>query len=186
MSLKRGQNVALTREIPSLAHVVLGVRWDAGAETALDANIVAATMLCDHESRVLSDEHFVFFNQLVSPDLSVAQLSAAVGTDKEQVEVDLPDVPTDIERIVVAIYINEGSTVRRTLGQLRSCTIRVLNRDDNQELVTSEELAPALSRETALVLGELYRHTTGWKFKVIGQGYETGLAGVARDYGLYP
>lgn len=184
MTLKRGENVGLTREIPDLSSVVLGVRWDAGVESALDASLVAATLLCDADSQVLSEEHFVFFNQLVSPDLSVEQLSAAVGGDKEQVEVDLPDVPAEVQRIVVAVYINEGMTVRRTLGQLRSCTIRVLNRLDNQELVTSEELATVLSSETALVLGELYRHSSGWKFKVVGQGYETGLRGVARDYGV--
>ncbi len=184
MTLKRGENVALTREIPSLTSVVLGVRWDAGKEVALDANLVAATLLCDRDSRVLSDEHFVFFNQLVSPDLSVEQLSAAVGGDREQVEVDLPDVPADVERIVIALYINDEQAVHRTLGQLRSCTVRVLNRLDGTELVRSEELAAALHGETALVLGELYRHPSGWKFKVIGQGYDTGLRGVARDYGV--
>ena len=184
MSLKRGENVALTREIPSLTSLVIGVGWDAGRETALDASLVAATLLCDRSSRVLSDEHFVFFNQLISPDLSVEQLGAVVGSDKEQVEVDLPDVPPEVERIVVALYINDGPAVRRTLGQLRSCSVRVLDRTDNRELVRSEELAGALSGETALVLGELYRHPSGWKFKVIGQGYDSGLRGVARDYGL--
>lgn len=184
MSLKRGENVALTREIPTLTSVVLGVRWDAGRETALDAALVAATLLCDGSSRVLSDEHFVFFNQLVSPDLSVEQLTAAAGGDKEQVEVDLPDVPPEVERIVVALYINDSVATRRTLGQLRSCAIRVLDRSDDRELLRSEELAGTLSGETALVLGELYRHASGWKFKVIGQGYDSGLRGVAQDYGL--
>lgn len=184
MSLQRGENVALTREIPSLRSVVLGVGWDAGRESALDANLVAATLLCDRSSRVLSDEHFVFFNQLVSPDLSVEQLGAAMGADKEQIEVDLPDVPAEVERIVVTLYLNDGASVHRTLGQLRSCSIRVLDREDERELVRSEELATGLSTETALVLGELYRHSSGWKFKVIGQGYENGLRGVAGDYGL--
>ncbi|HEU0102533.1 MAG TPA: TerD family protein [Mycobacteriales bacterium] len=184
MTLRRGENVALTREIPSLTSVVLGVRWDAGPDAALDASLVAATLLCDSASRVLSDEHLVFFNQLVSPDLSVAQLTAAVGSDKEQIEVDLHDVPAEVERLVVALYINDGVAARRTLGQLRSCAIRVLDREDNRELVSSEELATVLSTETALVLGELYRHRSGWKFKVIGQGYESGLRGVAQDYGV--
>jgi tellurium resistance protein TerD len=184
LSLRRGQNVELTREIPSLRTVVLGVRWDAGAEAALDADLVAMTLLCDRRSRVLSDEHAVFFNQLVSPDLSVGQLDAPRGDDREQVEVDLPDVPPEIDRLVVALYVDDGSPVRRTLGQLRSCTVRVLNGADDAELVRSEDLAPALTSETALVLGELYRHPTGWKFRVVGQGYADGLSGVARDYGL--
>lgn len=190
--LARGANVALTRENPSLTGVVLGVRWDAGPDSVLAGNVVAATMLCGADHRVLSDRHFVFFNQLVSPDVSVAQLDELLGDDQEQIEVDLPGVPPDVERIVVLVYLSEGSTARRTLGQLRSCTVRVLDRDGNRELARSEDLAPALSTETAVVLGHLYRyrrsgggdHPPEWRFRVVGQGYGTGLAGVAADYGL--
>jgi len=182
--MKRGANVALTQEIPSLTGVVLGVRWNAGSEQALAENLVAATILCNEQSRAPSEEYFVFFNQLISPDLSVAQLAQALGDDREQIEVDLGDVPADIHRIVVALYINDGPGARRTLGQLRECGIRVLNLADGQELVRSENLAPALRSETAICLGELYRHPTGWKFKVIGQGYDNGIKGIAADYGV--
>ena len=48
----------------------------------------------------------------------------------------------------------------------------------------TENLAPALRSETAILLGELYRHSSGWKFKVIGQGYDNGIAGIAGDYGV--
>ncbi len=60
----------------------------------------------------------------------------------------------------------------------------MLNADGNTELVRSEELARTLQSETAVVLGELYRHDGGWKFKVLGQGYSKGVAGVAADYGI--
>jgi len=182
--MKRGANVALTQEIPSLKGVVLGVRWNAGSEQALSDNLVAATILCDADSRAPSDEYFVFFNQLTSPDLSVAQLNQALGDDREQIEVDLGDVPAEIARIVIALYINDGPGAKRTLGQLRECYIRVLDLRDGQELVRSENLAPALRSETAILLGELYRHPSGWKFKVIGQGYDNGISGIAADYGV--
>jgi tellurium resistance protein TerD len=183
-TMQRGSNVALTREIPNLRSVVLGVRYSAGAETVLVDNIVVATILCDAASKALSDKHFVFFNQLISPDLSVSQLEAVLGEDVDQVEVDLFDVPAEVQRIVVVLYLNEGIVQRRSLGQLRECHIRVLNLDGNAELVRSENLAPLLTTETALSLGELYRHQGGWKFKVIGAGYTSGLRGVARDYGV--
>src|SRR6478736_543612 len=94
--MKRGANVALTQEIPTLTSVVLGIRWNAGAEQALSDNLVAATILCNSESQAPSDEYFVFFNQLTSPDLSVVQLAEALGDDREQIEVDLGDVPAEI------------------------------------------------------------------------------------------
>jgi tellurium resistance protein TerD len=182
--MRRGSNVALTREIPSLRSAVLGVRFAAGSEKALSDNLVVATILCDSASKALSDEHFVFFNQLVSPDESVSQRDAALGEDTEQIEVDLAAVPAEVERIVVVLYLNEGIAQRRSLGQLRDCYVRVLNAADNAELVRSENLAQGLSAETALALGELYRHQGGWKFKVIGEGYTKGIAGIAADYGV--
>jgi tellurium resistance protein TerD len=182
--MRRGANVALTREIPGLAGVVLGVSWNAGAETALTDNLVFAAILCDANNRALSDEHFVFFNQLSSPELSVQQLEQALGGDQEQIEIDLTAVPRDVDRIVLVLYVNEGPAQRRTLGQLRGCALRVLNLADNRELVRSEDFAPALDSETALALGEVYRHEGDWKFKVLGQGYSKGIAGIATDYGL--
>jgi tellurium resistance protein TerD len=181
--MRRGSNVALTREIPNLTGVVLGVTLTS-AEPVLIESLVMATLLCDAHSHVLSDEHVVFFNQLVEPDQSVSQRTEPAGHDLEQVEVDLAAVPADVARIVVVAYINEALGGHRTLGQLREATVRVLNLVDDSELVRSEDLAPALSSETAMVLGELYRLSGDWKFKVIGQGYANGIVGIAADYGI--
>jgi tellurium resistance protein TerD len=182
--MKRGANVSLTREIPDLKGLVVGVRWNAGSETALADNMTLATILCGTHGRALSDQHFVFFNQLSSPDLSVQQLERALGGDQEQVEIDLRAVPPEVARIVLVVYVNDGPAQRRTLGQLRSCVIRVLNLAGNAELVRSEELADTLQGETGLALGEVYRLDREWKFKVLGQGYATGIAGIASDYGI--
>ena len=182
--MARGANVTLTREVPTLKTVVLGVSWNAGSESALSDNLVSATVLCDARGRALSPEHFVFFNQVQTPDLSATQLAQVLGPDQEQVEVDLPAVPEEVQRIVVLVYLNEGLAQRRTLGQLKSCLIRVVNADGNAELVRSENLATGLRGETALTLGELYRHGGDWKFRVLGQGYSDGLRAVAADYGI--
>ena len=173
--MPRGGNANLTREIPHLTGVVVGVAL-ASPETVLVDNLVVATLLCDDATQLLSREHVVFFNQLTSPDLSVAQLEKARSTgDLEQIEVS---------RIVVVAYINEGLGHRRSLGQLREARVRVLDLAGDNELVVSENLAPALSTETGLVLAELYRNGPHWKFKVVGQGYADGIAGILRDHGL--
>jgi tellurium resistance protein TerD len=182
--MKRGANVELTREIPGLKGLVIGVAWNAGSERVLDDNLVLAAMLCGRDGRLRSDSDFIFFNQIASTDLSVATVERVLGTDKEQLELDLPSIPADVERVVVALYVNEGPAQRRTLSQLRSCVVRVLDRTDNHELIRSEELARGFSSETAVTLGEVYRHDGGWKFKVLGQGYANGIAGIAADYGL--
>jgi tellurium resistance protein TerD len=182
--MKRGANVALTREVPGLTRLVLGMSWNAGAERVLDDNLVFAAILCGPDGRARSDKDLVFFNQLTSTDESVQQVEQALGGDREQIEIELGAVPADIERIVAVLYINEGPGQRRTLGQLRSCVIRVLNAAGHGELVRSEELATTLSAETAVALGEVYRHDGGWKFKVLGQGYAKGISAIASDYGI--
>lgn len=180
--MRRGGTAELTREIPSLTSVVVGISWNAGSEATLEDNLVMAAILCDDSGHAVSAEDFVFFNQLASPELSVRALETVLGGDKEQIEVDLTAVPAAVDRLVFVLYLNEGSAARRTLGQLRGCAVRVLNLDGNAELVRSENLATALREETGLVAGELYRHRTGWKFRVVGQGYSAGLRGIAADY----
>lgn len=180
--MKRGANVALTQEIPGLTGIVVGVRFAAGAEQILLDNLVLATILCDEKGHALSADHFVFFNQLSSPDLSVQQLEQALGEDTEQVEIDLSAVPETVDRIVFIAYLNDAVAARRTLGQLKDCTLRVLNLAGNGELVRSENLAPGLGPETAMVLGEVYRAGRFWKFKIIGEGYAQGIAAVAADF----
>ncbi|MFJ9781472.1 TerD family protein [Amycolatopsis sp. NPDC101161] len=177
-ALRRGSNVELTREIPDLPGIVLGVRWEAGPEPALADSLVMAAILCDSARRARSAEHFVFFNQLTEPTRSVA----VTGDDAEQVEVVFAAVPAEVSRIVAVLYVNEGNGLRRGLGRLRTLTVRGLDPRDDRELVRSENLAPALDGETALALGEVYRHNGGWKFKVLGDGYRAGIAALAEDY----
>jgi tellurium resistance protein TerD len=182
--MQRGTNVELTREVPGLTGLVIGVRADAGAETVLADALVTAAILCDSRGKALSDQHFVFFNQLAAPELSVQQLEQALGEDDDQIEIHLDAVPPAVERIVAVLYVNDSPGARRTLGQLKGCTVRVLNLADNAELVRSADLAPGLTSETALALGEVYRHQGGWKFRVLGDGYANGVADVLADYGL--
>jgi tellurium resistance protein TerD len=183
--MKRGSNVALTREIPGLSTIVIGARFDPGPERAVSENLVLAAILCNAANKALTGAHFVFFNQLTSPDLSVAQLAEGLDSDDEQIEIDLHEVPAEVARIVVVVYLNDGIGPSRTLGRLRECTVRVVNQVGNLELVRSENLAPGLVSETGMALGEIYRHDGGWKFKVLGAGYENGILGIAADYGVH-
>ncbi|SFF36137.1 tellurium resistance protein TerD [Actinoplanes philippinensis] len=182
--MKRGANAPLTRENPGLTGVVAGIRADAGAETVLTDNLVVAAILCGPDRKVVSDEHFVFFNQLATPDMSVQRIEEALGADRDQIEIDLHAVPDPVASIVFVMYVNDGLSRGRSLGRLRRCEIRVLDLATGAELIRSEDLAGALTAETGLALGELYRHQRDWKFRVLGDGYAEGILGLARDYGL--
>ena len=84
-------------------------------------------------------------------------------------------------RLIASIY--DAETRKQAFGQVRNAYIRVVNQADNVELARYD-LSEDYSTETALVFGELYRNGAEWKFRAVGQGYASGLAGIAKDFGV--
>jgi tellurium resistance protein TerD len=84
---------------------------------------------------------------------------------------------------VFPVSIYDADSRRQNFGQVRNAFIRVVNQADGAEL-TRYDLSEDASNETAMIFGELYRHAGDWKFRAVGQGYSSGLAGIARDYGV--
>ena len=187
VSLSKGGNVSLTKAAPGLTGVVVGLGWDVRTTTGADFDLDASALLAGANGKVISDSHFIFFNNLQSPDGSVEHLGDNLTGegegDDEQVRVDLATVPAEVDKVVFAVSIYEGNTRGQSFGQVRNAFIRVVNSADNNELARYD-LSEDASTETAMVFGELYRNGAEWKFRAVGQGYATGLAGIARDFGV--
>ncbi|CAG6392814.1 MULTISPECIES: TerD family protein [Streptomycetaceae] len=187
VSLSKGGNVSLTKEAPNLTAVVVGLGWDARTTTGSDFDLDASALLTNEAGKVLSDQHFVFFNNLRSPDGSVEHtgdnLTGEGEGDDEVINVNLAGVPADVVKIVFPVSIYEAESRQQSFGQVRNAYIRVLNAADQRELARYD-LTEDASTETAMVFGELYRHGGEWKFRAIGQGYASGLRGIAQDFGV--
>ncbi|MCW2873372.1 TerD family protein [Actinacidiphila oryziradicis] len=187
VSLNKGGNVSLTKEAPNLTAVIVGLGWDARTTTGSDFDLDASALLTNTEGKVLSDQHFVFFNNLKSPDGSVEHtgdnLTGEGEGDDEAIKVNLAGVPADVAKIVFPVSIYEAESRQQSFGQVRNAFIRVVNQADNNELARYD-LTEDASTETAMVFGELYRHGPEWKFRAIGQGYASGLRGIAQDFGV--
>ncbi|HST47590.1 TerD family protein [Jatrophihabitans sp.] len=187
VSLSKGGNVSLTKQAPGLSAVLVGLGWDERTTSGQAFDLDASALMLDAAGRILSDEHFVFFNNLTSPDGSVEHtgdnLTGAGEGDDEQIKVDLGRVPAEVDRIIFPVSIYEADSRRQNFGQVRNAFIRVVNQADNSELARYD-LSEDASSETAMIFGELYRYSGDWKFRAVGQGYSSGLAGIARDYGV--
>ncbi|MDG9701806.1 TerD family protein [Streptomyces sp. DH37] len=187
VSLSKGGNVSLTKEAPNLTAVIVGLGWDARTTTGTDFDLDASALLTSAEGKVISDQHFVFFNNLTSPDGSVEHtgdnLTGEGEGDDEVIKVNLAGVPADVAKIVFPVSIYEAESRQQSFGQVRNAYIRVVNQADNKELARYD-LSEDASTETAMVFGELYRHGAEWKFRAIGQGYASGLRGIAQDFGV--
>jgi tellurium resistance protein TerD len=187
VSLSKGGNVSLTKEAPGLTAVTVGLGWDVRTTTGTDFDLDASALLVDESGKVVSDKHFVFFNNLKSPEGSVEHtgdnITGEGEGDDEQVKVSLTTVPAEVAKIVFPVSIYDGEGRSQSFGQVRNAFIRVVNQADNKELARYD-LTEDASTETAMVFGELYRNGAEWKFRAVGQGYASGLRGIAQDFGV--
>ena len=187
VSLGKGGNVSLSKEAPGLTAVLVGLGWDARSTTGADFDLDASALLVNSAGRVLSDQHFIFYNNLKSPDGSVEHtgdnLTGEGEGDDESIKVNLAAVPAEIDKIVFPVSIHDAEARGQSFGQVRNAFIRVENQAGGAELARYD-LTEDASTETAMVFGELYRHGAEWKFRAVGQGYASGLAGIAADFGV--
>jgi len=187
VSLTKGGNVSLTKEAPGLTAVLVGLGWDARTTTGTDFDLDASAIMLKNDGKVLSDSHFIFFNNKTSPDGAVEHtgdnLTGEGEGDDEAIKVNLAGVPAEVDKIVFPVSIYEGQARGQGFGQVRNAFIRIVNQAGGTE-IARYDLTEDASTETAMVFGELYRNGAEWKFRAVGQGYSSGLAGIAKDFGV--
>ena len=187
VSLSKGGNVSLSKEAPGLAAVLVGLGWDVRTTSGADFDLDASALMVDTNNKILGDSYFIFFNNLQSPDGSVEHtgdnLTGEGEGDDEVIKVNLAAVPAEVDKLVVAVSIYDAENRGQSFGQVRNAFIRVVNQADNSE-IARYDLSEDASTETAMIFGEIYRNSGEWKFRAVGQGYSSGLGGIARDYGV--
>ncbi len=187
VSLSKGGNVSLTKQAPGMTAVLVGLGWDARTTTGVDFDLDASAIMVKADGKVLSDSHFIFFNNKTSPDGSVEHtgdnLTGEGEGDDEAIKVDLAAVPAEVDKVVFPVSIYEADQRSQSFGQVRNAFIRIVNQAGGAE-VARYDLTEDASTETAMVFGELYRNGAEWKFRAVGQGYASGLSGIARDFGV--
>jgi tellurium resistance protein TerD len=187
VSLQKGQNVSLTKEAPGLKKVNFGLGWDVRATDGADFDLDASAFVLDESGKVLSDKHFVFFNNLKDPTGAVAHsgdnLTGEGEGDDEVISIELDGLTADATKVAFVVTIYDADNRKQNFGQVSNAFIRAVNDDSGAE-VTRYDLTEDASVETAMIFGELYRHGSDWKFRAVGQGYAGGLAALAQNYGV--
>lgn len=187
LTLDKGSNLSLTKTDPGLQKAVVGLGWDPRTTTGEAFDLDASALMLGANGKVRSSADFIFYNQRAAADGSVVHegdnRTGDGGGDDEQILVDLSAMAPDVERVVFVVSIDQAEARRQNFGQVRGAYCRVINQATEQEIVRfdlSEDAAP----ETAMIFAEIYRHNGEWKFRAIGQGYATGLHGIATDFGV--
>ncbi len=179
INLQQGANASLTELVPGGANtVVVGFGWRLIESKGPVTELVPSAIVCGEDGRALSDEHLVFFNQLATPDGAVKYVDSG---DEEQLELDLRAVPQNVDKIVFVVYIDPDLRKPSTYSSVRSAYFQISDHS-GRELIRHDIVIGPASQSTALIFGEVYRHRGTWKVRAVGQGYSTGLKGVAADF----
>ncbi len=187
----KGGNVSLTKAVAdagggTLSSVNVGLGWDARTTSGQAFDLDGCAIVLGADGKVLSDQHFVFFNNLKTPDGTVEHsgdnlTGEGEGAD-ETIKVNLAGLPPEADKVVFPVAIFNADSEGQTFGQVRNGFIEIAN-GDTGEAIARYDLTEDASLDKCMVFGEVYRNGADWKFKAIGQGHPE-LAGLARDYGV--
>lgn len=172
----KGSNVALTTLSEDVSSVIVSLGW--GSPTG-EGDADVSVLLLDPNGKVRSDADFYFYNNPVAADGSVQLLGKTPTEDgnEDRICFDLTAVPQNVERIVVAA----SRYGEARFGELEGLQVRLADAAGEGLLRFA---IPDAAEVSAVIFAELYRRGDDWKFRAVGQGYDTGLAGLATDFGV--
>ena len=174
INLQKGQ-----RENINAPKFTIGLGWDTNSSfTGVDFDLDASVFILGDNKKVLSDSHFIFYNNLKSPDGSVEHtgdnLTGDGDGDDEQILIDLTKIDAAIQEITVVVTIHDAESRKQNFGQVRNSFIRIFNTDTKEEIL-KYELDEDFSIETAVEFGRIYNKNGEWKFEAVGSGQREGL-----------
>ncbi|SDL91804.1 TerD family protein [Bacillus sp. OK048] len=205
ISLQKGQRVDLTKGNPGLSKILVGLGWDpvqagksgggglfgglfggGGAGGGANIDCDASVIMLGANDKIQNNKDVIYFGNLKSNDGSVQHsgdnLTGDGDGDDEQVMVDLNRVPASVQKLVFVVNIYDCVKRKQHFGMIRNAFIRVVNPSNDNELIRYN-LSDDYNGNTALVVGEIYRHNTEWKFAAVGTGTNAAsLSEVVRSY----
>ena len=181
INLEKGQRVNV-----ELQKFTIGLGWDTNSSsTGVDFDLDASAFILGENKKLLSDENFVFYNNLKSPDGAVEHtgdnLTGEGEGDDESIRIDLSKISSDAYEICFVVTIHKAEERKQNFGQVHNSFIRIYNTDTNEEIM-KYELEEDFSIETADEFGRLYRRNGQWKFEAIGVGMKGGLQDYVNKY----
>ena len=188
INLSKGQKVDLTKGNPGLKKIMVGLGWDVNAfDSGADFDLDAPAFLLGENGKCPTEKEFIFYGNLAHDSESVQHmgdnLTGEGDGDDEQIEVNLEIIPANISKVAFTVTIYDSDVRRQNFGQVSNAYIRIVDESNGQELIRYD-LGEDFSIETAVVVGELYRHNGEWKFNAIGSGFQGGLAALCGHYGI--
>lgn len=174
INLQKGQR----QDIASQKFTV-GLGWDENSSVSgADFDLDASVFILNDKETLISDSHFIFYNNLKSPDEAVIHtgdnLTGDGDGDDEQIKIDLSKIDAQASQIIVLVTIHDYEARHQNFGQVRNAFVRIVDDTSGTELMKFE-LDEDYSIETSVVFGRIYKRGADWKFEAVGTGMNAGL-----------
>jgi len=183
IKLQNGANFALAAAAPGSYTFIIGLDWQSHAQADDEFDIDGSCFLLGSNNTVSGNHDFIFYNQPRSIGNAVCLLDAPSHVGKTGFSVDLAQLPDSVSRVVFCLTLHNAEEKQQRFGQIAWVGLGVIN-PATQAIIAEYRCENSLDQETAILVGEFYRHNQQWKFKAIGQGYNNGLAVLAESFGV--
>lgn len=181
----KGQEIDITKNAPGLKKIKITLGWNLSEKDKTKYDFDSSVFLCNKKGKAISNKHFVFYNNKHDPSGAVSHLGDnKTGEEgEEEIIILLEKIPTEVCKLVFAVSIHEGDKKNQNFGQVESSCLRILDGEDNEELIRFD-LKNEFSSETGIIIGEMYKIDDEWKFKSKGLGFPEGLRGIIMYHDL--
>lgn len=199
INLQKGQRIDLTKGNEGLSRLKIGLGWDPveqkrggffsslfGGSSAPEIDCDASVLMLNEDNKIVKNSNLIYFGNLRSQCGSIIHtgdnLTGDGDGDDEEIIIELNLVPPRIDKLLFVVNIYDCKRRGQDFGMVRNAFIRVVNLNNNQELIRYN-LTEDYGGKTALMVGEIYRHDNEWKFAAIGEGtYDTSLSEIIKRF----
>jgi tellurium resistance protein TerD len=193
INLQKGQRISLAKEAPNLTRIMCGLGWDVVEKSQgwfggnHDFDLDASVLCLNAQDKFTDNSNLVYFGNLRHKSGAIAHLGDNLtgkgDGDDEQVIVDLPNVPANIDKLVFVVNIYQANQRKQDFSQVKNAFVRLVNMGNNQEIARYELSGDQYSGKTSMIMAEIYRHQNEWKMAAIGNGLKVeGLEAIVKSY----
>lgn len=182
LNLKKGVSLDLSKTLPTLKNITVGLGWDPAQGISMDLDVFALAL---HNGKVQSANDVVYYAQrTVVPGINLSEdnRTGQGEGDDETIKIALDSIPSDITEIGIFVNIYEASQKNQNFGMVHGSYCRLV--DD----VTGKEEAIFVLNESDAALYNAFhfvtfkRNATGWSFETVAKGLNGDVNQIANQY----
>ena len=197
ITLQKGQRISLSKEAPGLTQLTCGLGWDVAQKSGggffsaftggQDFDLDASVLCLDSNKKLVDTKDLVYYGNLKHSSNAIIHqgdnLTGEGEGDDEVIVVDLPKIPSRIDRLVFVVNIYDCFKRKQEFSQIENAFVRLVNRANNKELARYDLSGSGYEGMTGMTLAEIYRHNDEWKMAAVGNGFKAeGLKEIVANY----